>query len=218
MAPGLKRGFFVTFEGTEGSGKSTQSKMLTAFLKQKGFRVLHIWDPGSTSLGESVRKILLTPGTDISTYTETLLYIAARAQLVDEKILPALEKSTIVICDRFVDATVAYQGYGLGVDIKTINRLNAIATRFLSPDITFFLDTDIRKGLRRCYNVKGFADRIERRSYGFHHRVRSGYLALKRRFPHRIVRISVDKNDKAKTQQIIRGIVLDAITRHKRPR
>ncbi|UCH11981.1 MAG: dTMP kinase, partial [Candidatus Omnitrophota bacterium] len=149
MAKGLKKGIFITFEGTEGSGKSTQSKMLAAFLRGKGLKALHLWDPGSTLLGEAVREILLTPGKRVSATSETLLYMAARAQLVEEKVLPALKKKTIVICDRFVDATVCYQGYGLGVDIKHIERLNRFITKSTTPDITFFLDADVKKGLRR---------------------------------------------------------------------
>jgi len=215
MAKGLKKGIFITFEGTEGTGKSTQSRMLTGFLKRKGFKALHLWDPGSTSLGETVRKILLTPGKRVSATSETLLYMAARAQLVEEEILPALKKKTIVICDRFADATVCYQGYGLGVDIKHIERLNRFITKSTTPDITFFLDADVKKGLKRSRNIKGFSDRIERRSCNFHYRVRKGYLALAKKFPKRIKKISVEKNDTNQTQQIIRKAVLNVINKNK---
>ena len=210
----LRKGLFITFEGSEGSGKSTQSEKLTSFLRREGYKVMHIWDPGTTVFGESIRKILLTPGKDFSAASETMLYMAARAELVQEKILPALEDKQIVICDRYADATVCYQGYGLGIDIKLIEKLNKFVTKSTMPDITFFLDTDIKKGLDRSRAVKGFADRIERRSYDFYCKVKKGYLELAKKNPKRIVKISIEKNDKDKTQQIIREKVLDAIKRH----
>lgn len=218
MAKNLKKALFITFEGTEGSGKSTQSKMLYEFLKSEGFKVLHLREPGGTELGEQIRKILLSPDKKLSSLTETLLYMACRTQLVEEKIYPALQNKAIVICDRFADATVCYQGCGSGVDIKLIETLNEFATRSITPDITFFLDIGVEKGLRRSLRVKGFADRIERRSHNFHRKVRSGYLTLVRRFPRRIKRISAEENDKGQAQQIIRRAVLDAIARNQRPR
>ncbi|MFC1806752.1 dTMP kinase [Candidatus Omnitrophota bacterium] len=212
MAAKLKKGIFITFEGTEGSGKSTQSKMLTAFLKKKGFKVAHIWDPGSTSLGESVRDILLNSKDNFSYTSETLLYLAARAQLAEEKILPALKDGSIVICDRFIDATISYQGYGLGIDVKEIERMNKfVISPIREPDLTIFLEVDICKGLERAHSVKGFSDRIERRSIDFHKRVKSGYMALSKKYPKRIKRISIEKNDIKDTQEIVRSAVLDVI-------
>ncbi|NQT90918.1 MAG: dTMP kinase [Candidatus Omnitrophica bacterium] len=217
MAASIRKGLFITFEGSEGGGKSTQSMMLFNFLKRKGFKVLQLRDPGSTQTGESIRKMLLTPGREVSASSEFLLYLAARAQLVDEKILPALKEKTIVICDRFADATVCYQGHGLGIDIAMIDRMNRFVTRSIAPDITFFLDASVKKGLRRCRNVKGFSDRIERRSYDFHLRVRNGYLTLAKKHPRRIKRISIEDSGKEQTQDTIRGYVLDAIKRHQGP-
>ena len=210
------KGVFVSFEGTEGSGKSTQTRMLAGFLRSRGYKVAHLWDPGSTRLGESVRKILLNPGTKVGAFAEMLLYMACRAQLVEEKVLPALKKGAVVICDRFADATLCYQGYGLGIDLESINRLNRLVTKSRMPDVTFFLDADIAKGLRRSRGVKGFSDRIERRSMPFHRRVRDGYRALARRFPRRLKAIPVERYTKEQTQQIIRGIVLDVIERRAR--
>ena len=210
----LKKGLFITFEGSEGSGKSTQSRMLTDFLKQRGLKVINLRDPGSTRLGESIRKILLSPGEKLAATSETLLYMTARAQMVEEKILPALKKKSVVICDRFTDATVCYQGYGLGVDIKLIEELNRFVTRSTVPDLTFFLDLGVKKGLKRSCGVKGFSDRIEMRSLGFHNKVRNGYIARAKKFSRRIKRISIGENDKEKTQDIIRRIALDAIKRH----
>ncbi len=211
MAKNLKKGLLITLEGPEGSGKSTQSRMLAKFLRKKGHKVIHIWDPGSTKFGEAIREILLSPGRKFSSKAETMLYLGARAQLVDEKIAPALSQKKIVICDRFIDATVCYQGYGLGVDIKQINRFNDFVTGSITPDITFFLDINVKKGLKRSKNVKGYSDRIEKRGDGFHNKVRDGYIKLLKRFPRRIKRISIDDNDKEEVQVIIRRVVSDAI-------
>jgi dTMP kinase len=216
MAKTLKKGLLITLEGPEGSGKSTQSKSLERFLNKQGHKAIRLWDPGSTKLGESIRGILLHSRKGISAHSETMLYLAARAQLVDEKIIPALEKGYVVICDRFIDATLCYQGYGLGVDKKKINTFNDFVARSISPDITFFLDTNVGAGLKRSRQVKGFSDRIEKRGSSFHNRVRAGYLAIAKRFPKRIKRISIDENGKKATQKIIRGYVIDAVKRHYR--
>jgi len=218
MAKGLKKGLLITFEGTEGCGKSTQSRMLTGFLRREGFRTSHIWDPGNTKLGESVRNILLTPGKNFCAESEMLLYLAARAQLVNEKIIPALKEKRVIICDRFIDATVAYQGYGLGVDKKAIDKFNLFVTDGISPDVTFFLNASVKEGLNRSRNVKGFSDRIERRSYDFHKRVRRGYLAQAKKHKKRIKVVEVEKNTKEETQKILRSIVLDVIKENNRAR
>jgi len=211
----IKRGLFVTLEGIEGSGKSTQAKMLVSFLKAQGYKVLSLREPGATRLGEGIRGILLNPKSNMSALSETLLYVAARAQLVQEKVIPALRQNKIVICDRFMDATVSYQGYGLGLGSKLIDRMNEIAVKGAVPDLTLLLDLSVTEGLRRCLYAKGFADRIEQRGIAFHSKVRKGYLSQYKRYPKRIKRISVGKNSKEQTQSIIRKIVLDAIKRHK---
>ena len=213
MAASLKKGLLITLEGPEGSGKSTQSRMLAKFLRKKGYKVIHIWDPGSTKFGEAIRDILLKPGRKFSSNAETMLYLAARAQLVDEKIALALKQKKIVICDRFIDATVCYQGYGLGVDIKKIEMFNDFVTGSIVPDMTFFLDINVKKGLKRSRNVKGFSDRIEKRGSLFHAKVRNGYIKQLKKFPDRIKRISIDDNDKEEVQAIIRRVVSDAIER-----
>ena len=213
MASDLKRGLLITLEGPEGSGKSTQSRMLARFLRKKGYKVIHIWDPGSTKFGEAIRDILLKPGRKFSSNAETMLYLAARAQLVDEKIAPALKQKKIIICDRFIDATVCYQGCGLGVDIKKIEMFNDFVTGSIVPDMTFFLDINVKKGLKRSRNVKGFSDRIEKRGSLFHAKVRNGYIKQLKKFPDRIKRISIDDNDKEEVQVIIRKVVSDAIER-----
>jgi dTMP kinase len=211
VAKTLKKGLLITLEGPEGSGKSTQSRSLSRFLRQKGFDTIRVWDPGSTKLGESVRAILLHSKKSISANAETMLYLAARAQLVDEKIIPALKRRSIVICDRFADATLCYQGYGLGVDKDMIRVFNDFVTRSIIPDITFFLDTNIHAGLQRSKSLKGFSDRIEKRGRDFHERVRKGYLEIAVRSPERIKRIYIDASDEKNTREIIRKVVTDAI-------
>jgi len=199
----VKKSLFITFEGTEGTGKSTQARMLVSALRKKGYKALYVKDPGTTKLGLNIRKILLHSKKDISPCAETMLYMAARAQLVEEKILPALKKNIIVVCDRFLDATICYQGYGLGVDIKLIEKLNSFVTKARMPDITFLLESDVKAGLKRSLKVKGFSDRIEKRSYNFHNRVKNGYLKQLKKHPQRIKKISIDKNNKQKTREII---------------
>lgn len=212
----LKRGFFITFEGPEGSGKSTHSNSLCKFLKKLGVDVLHTREPGGTELGERIRKLLLnSKNTYIRPEAEMLLYICCRKQLVEEKIRPALRKGKIVICDRFSDATVCYQGYGLGVDIAMINKLNKFATGNIKPCLTILLDVSSAAGLRRSKKVKGFKDRIEKRPLAFHNRVRKGYLKLAKNDPRRIKVFSAEDNDKKRLQQLIRETVMDKLKNSK---
>jgi dTMP kinase len=197
------KGRFITFEGSEGCGKSTQSKLLYRYLKNKGYRVVYIREPGGTKISEKIRKVLLDPANHISSICEVLLYMAARAQVVSEIIQPALDKGKIVICDRFLDSTIAYQGYGLGMDIKFIRHTGNVATRGIHPDLTLLMDLPVIEGLKHRKYSK---DRIERRSLIYHSRVRKGYLKLASLEPKRIKVVKVDK-DKNKTQDEIRKLV-----------
>ncbi len=204
------KGFFITFEGSEGSGKSTQSHLLAGYLRRKGCRVVYLREPGGTAISEKVRTILLdTSNGGMSARCETLLYMAARAQLVEKVIHPALKTGKIVICDRFLDSTLAYQGYGLGIDIKAIRSIGAFATFGIKPDLTLFMDLPVRCGLRHRHGRK---DRIEKRSCSYHERVRRGYLTIARREPERLRVVRVD-DDPAVTQQRIREIVASLIRR-----
>jgi dTMP kinase len=210
----MKRGTLITFEGPEGSGKTTQSVLLCKFLKTHRFNVLHVLEPGKTKLGDIIRDILLnSKKIDIAPKTETLLYLAARAQLINEKIKPALKKGKIVVCDRFTDATLVYQGCGLGIDKKEIIRFNGFATENIVPDITFLMDLKTKEGLRRCNGTKGFKDRIERRSLVFHNKVRRGYLDLAKKDPKRIKMFSAQNENKENIQKHIRKIALNVIKR-----
>ena len=179
------KGKFITFEGAEGCGKSTQSKLLVEYLQKKGFAAKLFREPGGVAISEKVRAILLDKAnTAMNKECETLLYMAARAQLVEEVVVPELEKGTVLICDRFLDSTLAYQGYGCGVDIKTIVAIGEFATKGIRPNLTFFLDLDIEEGLRRR---GGERDRIELRSLEYHNRVRKGYLDIAKKEPGRVM-------------------------------
>jgi dTMP kinase len=197
------KGKFITFEGSEGCGKSTQSKLLCEYLKRKGREVVYLREPGGTAISEKIRKILLDPHNHIAPECEMLLYMAARAQIVNNVIRPSLEEGKIVICDRFLDSTLAYQGYGLGMSIAFIREVGNFATRGITPDLTILLDLPVNEGLLKCGRVK---DRIERRSCEYHQRVRKGYLSLAKKEPARIKIVRVEEQ-KDKTQGKIREIV-----------
>ncbi len=201
------RGTFITIEGPEGSGKSTQSKLLCNFLRRRGYKVLHTREPGGTRISEAIRKILLSKGNkNMTSACELFLFLASRAQIVDEVIMPALKKGHVVVCDRFQDATVAYQGYGAGLDLKLIEEAGRTAAKGLKPDLTILLDVGPKKGLLRA----GRKDRVELKSYGFHQRVRRGYLTLAKRQPKRIVLIRANgKIDDVQSK--VRKAVLNVI-------
>ena len=207
MAVRLK-GRFITFEGSEGSGKSTQIELVHRYLEKKKRKVLFLREPGATRISEQVRRILLDVGSaGMSDECETLLYMAARAQLVREKIIPALREGLVVLCDRFLDSTIAYQGYGNGVDIGWIKQLGRFATGGVTPDLTIFFDIDAKKGLGRISRPK---DRIERRSILYHNRVRTGYRTLARQEPRRIKLVKVD-GGKEEIHLIVRRYVDDLL-------
>jgi len=178
-------GVLVTFEGGEGSGKSTQLSVLAARLERVGvaFRVLR--EPGGTRAGEAVREILLDPGhSGLDAVAELLLYEASRAQLVAEVIEPALAAGEVVLLDRFYDSTTAYQGYARGLDLDHVRELNMVATAGRTPDLTLLFDIDPAEGLRRA-TATG-ADRLEAEDLAFHERVRAGFLAIAASEPERV--------------------------------
>lgn len=213
-AKNLKNGIFITFEGCEGCGKTTQSKLLYDYLKARSYDCIHTREPGGTRVGEYIRRILLhSKEIDISDFTELFLFEANRSQIVEELIRPNLARRRIVICDRFSDATLSYQGYGEGVPLKTIETVDRIATGGLKPDITILLDVDTITGLKRA-RVKGI-DRIEGKEIAYHRRVRAGYLKLAGREPERIKVIKVTGSI-ASVQQRVRSEVRFVIQRHKR--
>jgi len=199
---------FITFEGGEGSGKSTQARLLYRKLQQLSVPVLLVHEPGSTPAGEKVSR-MLKHGKDvrISPLAELFLFNAARAQLVNDVLKPALKKGQVVICDRYTDSTMAYQGYGRGLNKETINNLNELATGGLKPDITFFVDVPVKTGLARKTEE---ADRFESETLSFHDKVRSGYLALMKQDPRRFITIDGLKTKNEIAEEIL-GIVTGRI-------
>jgi dTMP kinase len=170
----MQRGLFIAIEGPDGSGKSTQAKVLANTLRKENYTVLEVREPGGTKAGELVRQILLNPDTgDLSIQTELMLFMAARAQLVDEVILPALKNGTIVISDRFMLSTIVYQGIAGGIPVDEIRSIGLSAAQGLSPDITFVIDVPTEIGMKRVGNKK---DRMEQKGFDFHSMTRKGYL------------------------------------------
>lgn len=179
------KGIFITFEGIEGCGKTTQAKLLYEHLLKEARPVLLTEEPGGTEIGFKIRALLLDKNHgSIHPLTELFLYNASRVQHIMEKIRPFLNRGYIVICDRFMDSTFAYQGYGRGIDMKIINTLDEISRQGLRPDITFLLDIEPELGLKRHASKE--LDRLEMESIEFHRTIRNGYLEIARREPDRI--------------------------------
>ncbi len=198
----MRKGLFITVEGTDGSGKTTQIKLMEKFLKAQGIDVILSREPGGTQISEMIRDLILDPrNTDISPLTEMMLYAAARAQHVFQVIRPALESGKYVICDRFVDSSYAYQGCGRGVDLKTVADVNRAAVDGVVPDITFFLDIDPRLAIERRIKSTG-ADRIEQEKMDFHIRVYEGYRKMALLYPDRIKTIDASKSIEEIASQI----------------
>lgn len=179
----MKKGLFITFEGGDGCGKTTQIKLLDEYLRSKGYKTLLTREPGSKGLGIKLREILLNYDGDVSPTCESFLFLADRAQHVDCIIKPALEEGVVVLCDRHTDSTVAYQGYGRGLDLEQIHNLNDIATNGLKPDLTIVLDVDVETSQNRVGSEK---DRMESAGLEFFERVRKGFLEIAKQEPERV--------------------------------
>lgn len=207
-------GFFITFEGIEGCGKSTQVELLRAHLEENGYQVEVMREPGGTRISEQIRDILLdSANREMSHAAEVFLYEAARAQLVEERIRPALEAGTIVICDRFYDSTTAYQGAGRGISRAFIEELHRLATDNLHPDVTFLLDVSVEVGLARAKGEHA-PDRIESEPAEFHNRVREGFLELARHDPERI-KVVQGENSPEDVAEIIRELTVPLLKRRR---
>ncbi|MBL8014157.1 MAG: dTMP kinase [Candidatus Omnitrophica bacterium] len=181
---------FITLEGSEGSGKSTQSALIVDYLKSKGQDVIALREPGGVKISEAIRNLLLDVKNDaMGQECETLLYMAARAQVVKEIIAPALQAGKTIVCDRFLDSTFVYQGFGHGLDLKFIQSLGTFVTQGIVPDLTVLFDIEVKEGLSRTNAKK---DRIELRPLEYHEKVRQGYLSLAAQNPNRIKLIRVD--------------------------
>lgn len=191
------RGLFVTFEGMDGSGKTTQIRLLAGRFRAAGREVIETAEPGGTRIGARIRDLLLDPAhRELSPTAEMLLYFSSRAQNVDEVILPALGRGAVVISDRFTDSTMVYQGYGRELGEAAVTQLHQIACRGLQPDVTVFLDIDVEEGLarmRRRNTEAERSDRMDEQTTDFHRRVRDAYLSLAARHPERIRVIRADQ-------------------------
>ncbi len=202
-------GFFITFEGIDFCGKTTQAKKLVSYLRKKGYDVLFIREPGGERISEKIRKILLSEkNREMTSTTEFLLYLASRAQLTERIILPSLKQKKIVICDRYSDSTLAYQGYGRGLNKNMIKNLNQVASSGLSPNLTILLDVPVEISLRRKAKErknKG-GDRLEKEKFEFHQRIRDGYLKIAQKNKRRI-KIIDGRKDQKKTWQKVKAAV-----------
>jgi dTMP kinase len=173
-----QRGWFLAFEGGEGTGKSTQLRVLADDLAGRGYEVVTTYEPGDTPVGARLRELLLDPATSVTAQTEALLYAADRAEHVAHVVAPALTRGAVVISDRYSDSSIAYQGYGRGLEAREVARASRWATGGLHPDLTLLLDLDPEEGLRRARGRGGRADRLEAEALDFHSRVRAGFLRL----------------------------------------
>ena len=183
-------GIFITMEGPDGSGKTTQIELLKKYLESKGYDIVITREPGGTAISEAIREIILNPDyKEMSHMTELLLYAAARAQLVNQVIKPALEEGKAVICDRFVESSAVYQGIGRGLGVGTVYEVNSYALGDVKPKLTIFMDLDAEEGIKRKKNQTEL-DRMEMEDLSFHKRVVEGYRQLADLYPERIVPIS----------------------------
>ncbi len=177
---------FITLEGPDGSGKTTQVRLLAEWLQEQGYPVVLVREPGGTAIGERIRDVLHDPAhTGMTPWAEVFLYCAARAQLVAEVVRPALAAGQTVLCDRYADSTLAYQGYGRGLDLEALRLVLHLATGGLTPDLTFYLDISPEEGLARRRAGGGEWNRLDQETVEFHRRVRAGYLELAGQEPRR---------------------------------
>ena len=202
----MARGVFITFEGADGCGKTTQIELLKKYLDEKNIKNIQTREPGATELGVELRKILLHYEKPVSDVAETFLYLADRAQHTEFEIKPMLDDGYIILCDRFIDSTVSYQGYARKQDINQINKLNEIATKGLKPDLTIVFDIESEVAQKR---LQGEKDRLEKEGLEFHKALRFGYLELAKEEPNRIKVINA--ND---TIENIHKKVIELISRY----
>lgn len=204
----MKKGIFITFEGADGCGKTTQIELIKKYLDEKKVKNIQTREPGATELGVELRKILLHYEKPVSDVAETYLYLADRAQHVEYEIKPLLEEGIVVLCDRYTDSTVSYQGYARGQNIDTIKKLNEIATKGLKPDLTIVFDIESEIAQKR---LGGEKDRLEKEGIEFHKKLRFGYLELAKEEPERIKVINADdtiENIHKKVVELISGYIV----------
>ena len=200
------KGLFITVEGTDGSGKSTQIELLMDYLKAKGLEIVYTREPGGTEISEKIREIILDINNiKMTGTTEALLYAAARSQHVEEKIIPAINEGKVVICDRFVDSSIAYQGAARGLGSDMIMGVNSFALHGIMPDMTLFFDLSPQKGILRKKNQKEL-DRLETEKLDFHMKVYEGYKALCEKYPERIKAVNADNSIEAVHKEVVEAI------------
>lgn len=199
------KGLFITLEGTDGAGKTTQCNVIKNYFENINKEVLLLREPGGTKIGEQIRNIIVSNNnTEMSFYTEALLYAASRAQLVHQVINPALKEGKIVVCDRFLDSSIVYQGIARGIGIKEVENINNIAIDGLAPNLTFFLDIKPNTSIKRKNNCE--LDRLEQESQEFFNLVYNGYKTLCELYSNRIIRIDATENIDAVSKSIIDSI------------
>lgn len=187
----MKKGYFITFEGADGCGKTTQSKLVQEYLENSGYEVVWTREPGAKGLGQKIRELLLHYDGDVAPMCEAFLFLADRAQHIEHLIKPAVAEGKIVICDRHTDSTIAYQGYGRGEDINQLKYLNNLATGSIKPDLTFVFDVATDVAQKRVGDEK---DRMESAGIEFHKKVRQGYLEIAKQEPERVKVIDANSN------------------------
>jgi dTMP kinase len=199
----MANGIFITIEGPDGSGKTTIIQMLAENLEKEGFEVIATREPGGIEIAEQIRKVILDPdNTAMDSRTEALLYAAARRQHLTEKVRPALEKGKIILCDRFVDSSLAYQGHARGLGIDEVYSINEFAIEDMMPELTLYFDIAPEVGLERINKNKGReVNRLDMEKLDFHQKVREGYMILADRFADRIVKIDASKELEAVYEQ-----------------
>jgi len=208
----MKKGIFITLEGIDFSGKSTQARSIISLFKKNNLDFVFLREPGGTRLSERVRRILLNKGEiDICARSELWLYLAARSQIVEERIIPALKLGQVVLCDRFYDSTIAYQAYGRGLDRKFVTEAILYSAFNLNPDLTLLFDLPVREAFKRKKALKRAKDRLENEKLKFFEKVRKGYLALAREEKGRFGII-----DASREKNIVREHTLDLIVKYLR--
>lgn len=200
-----EKGLFITLEGPDGGGKTTQAQQLASWFRLYGREVLITREPGGTETAESIRELVLDPALQLSPETESLLQLAARADHVSQVIRPALDAGKVVLCDRFSDSTLVYQGILRDMDLDQLRKLNDFATRSLRPDVTLLLDGDPRELLKRR-NDRGIVDKFELQGLAFQDRVRAGYLQLAQAEPERILVVDALEEPEVVTEEIIKKL------------
>ena len=209
------KGIFISFEGIEGTGKSTQAELLGEYLKSKGFSVTKTAEPGGTRISLKIRDLLLsTDSTDMDPLTELLLYNAARVQHIREIIMPALLRGDVVVTDRFSDSTTAYQGYGRGIDLELIDSVDVVATNRLRPHLTVLLDIDVETGLMRNRKIQK-QDRLELEDVSFHERVRKGFISIAAKEKERVILVDCSRDIEAVHKKVV-GIVEAFLETHRK--